>query len=394
MELANMKKTLMAGALSATFALTAHAQSSVTLYGVIDTGLVYSNNQGGHSNWQESSASTENTVYGLKGSEDLGGGLHAIFKLENGFNLNNGSQFNSGDAFGEQAYVGLQSDQFGTVLLGRQFDPVNDYLGPLSAAGSGYGGNLSAHPFNNDNLAADSLSLNNTVKYTSRNYGGLTFEGAYSFSNQAGGFSNNRAYGFATSYSRGPLNVAAAYLQMNNAGGGGQTTAPNPNGAVALGDGSADFVAARQRIWGAGGNYTFGPATVGLLWTHSQIDNMGSVFAGGAGYIPLGGGLRMDNFEANARYALTPAVSLAAAYTFTDGSYSDGAGSASPKWNEGTLQADYSLSKRTDVYLEGIYLHASGAPAGSVLGDATINTLSPSSTGNQVAVTVGMRHQF
>src|ERR1700736_3290634 len=79
-----MKKSLMVAALSCASIVSAHAQSSVTLYGVIDTGLIYSNNQGGHSNWQETSAATENTVFGLKGSEDLGGGLHAIFKLENG----------------------------------------------------------------------------------------------------------------------------------------------------------------------------------------------------------------------------------------------------------------------------------------------------------------------
>src|ERR1700722_1134997 len=205
-----MKKTLMVTALSCACIVSAHAQSSVTLYGVIDTGLVYSNNQGGHSAWQETSAATENTVFGLKGSEDLGGGLHAIFKLENGFNLNNGSMYNPGDAFGEQAYVGIQSDQFGTVLLGRQFDPVNDYLGSLPAAGSGYGGNLSAHPFNNDNLAADSLSLNNAVKYTSTSYAGVTFGGAYSFSNNANSFSNNRAYGFGATYAHGPFNLAAA----------------------------------------------------------------------------------------------------------------------------------------------------------------------------------------
>jgi GBP family porin len=387
-----MKKSLTAAALTAGYVLSAHAQSSVTLYGVIDAGLVYTNNQGGHSNWQQTSSATENTVFGLKGSEDLGAGLHAIFKLENGFNLNNGTLFNGGDAFGEQAYVGIQSDQFGTALLGRQFDSVNDYLGPLSAAGSGYGGNLSAHPFNNDDLAADSLSLNNTVKYTSVSYAGLTFGGAYSFSNNSNGFSNNRAYGFGTSYTRGPLNVAAAYLQMNNAGGG--TLGTNPNGAIALGDGSADFVAGRQRIWGVGGSYVFGPATVGLLWTHSQIDDMASVFAGGAGNLPVNGGLRLNNYEANARYSVTQALSVAGAYTFTDGSYSTGGSSSSPRWHEVTLQTDYSLSKRTDLYVEGIYQHVSGGPQGSVLSDATINTLSPSSTSSQVAVTLGMKHTF
>jgi predicted porin len=101
-----MKKSSLALALAgAFFAMSAHAQSSVTLYGVIDTGLTYSSNQQGHSSWQETSAATENTVFGLKGSEDLGGGSHAIFKLENGFNLNNGSSFNTSDAFGEQAVI-------------------------------------------------------------------------------------------------------------------------------------------------------------------------------------------------------------------------------------------------------------------------------------------------
>jgi general bacterial porin, GBP family len=391
-----MKKSLLAAVLPGVFALSAHAQSSVTLYGVIDTGIVYSNNQGGHSNWQEASAATENTVYGLKGSEDLGGGLHAIFKLENGFNLNNGSLYNANDAFGEQAYVGLQSDRYGTVTLGRQFDSVNDYLGPISSAGSSYGGSLSAHPFNNDNLAADSMSVNNVVKYTSATYNGLTFGGMYALSNNTG-FANNRAYGLGTSYTNGGLNLAAAYLELNNAGGGVAGTNPN-TGAVALGDTSADFVAQRQRIWGAGGNYTFGPTTVGLLWTHSQIDNMASVYTGAAGYNTSvgGGGLRLDNFEVNARYTLTPSLSLAGAYTFTNGSYGNSGTrtSASPKWNEVTLQTDYSLSKRTDVYLEGIYMHVNGGPAGSVLSTAMINTLSPSSNGTQIAATVGLRHQF
>ena len=91
-----------------------------------------------------------------------------MFKLENGFNLNNGTLFNSGDAFGEQAYVGLQSSQFGTVLLGRQFDSVNDYLWTVIGGRQRVRRQSSAHPFNNDNLAADSLSLNNTVKYVSK----------------------------------------------------------------------------------------------------------------------------------------------------------------------------------------------------------------------------------
>ncbi len=58
------------------------------------------------------------------------------------------------------------------------------------------------------------------------------------------------------------------------------------------------------------------------------------------------------------------------------------------------LQTDYGLSKRTDLYLEGVYQHVRGAPPGSAFGQAMINTLSPSSNGSQTAVTVGVRHTF
>jgi GBP family porin len=393
MERINVNKTLLTLAVSGAFAVSAHAQTSVTLYGLIDTGIVYTNNQGGHTNWQMGTSSTQNTVFGLKGSEDLGGGLHAVFKLEQGFNLNNGSQAFAGDGFGSQAWVGLQSDPYGTITFGRQFDVLNDLLGPISAETNTWGGNIAAHPFENDNLAADSVVINNTVKYVSPTIAGITGEAMYSFSNEAGGFANNRAYGFSASFSQGPLNLAAGYLQFNNAGGG--VIGTNPNGAIAVKDGSANFVAERQRIWGAGGNYTFGPAIVGLVWSHTQIDNMASVISLGTGsYLPLSGTLRLDNFEVNAKYAITPALSVSAAYTFTDGAYSDGATNATPAWNTVMLQTDYSLSKRTDVYIEGVYQNVHGAPAGTVLGDAMINTLSPSSTGTQVAVTVGLRHAF
>jgi hypothetical protein len=87
----NMKKTLLAASLLGAFAVSAQAQSSVTLYGTLDAGLVYSNNQLGHSNFQQGSGSVSNTLFGVRGNEDLGGGLHAIFTLESGFNLNNGA---------------------------------------------------------------------------------------------------------------------------------------------------------------------------------------------------------------------------------------------------------------------------------------------------------------
>src|ERR1700733_4946714 len=147
-----MKKTLIIAGVMGAFAINAHAQSSVTLYGTLDAGLVYTNNQGGHNNWQQGSGTVSDTYFGLRGAEDLGGGLHAIFTLESGFNLNNGAFTENGSMFNRQAYVGLKSDQYGEITLGRQYDSMVDYLAPISAAGYGFGNNLAAHPFDNDNL--------------------------------------------------------------------------------------------------------------------------------------------------------------------------------------------------------------------------------------------------
>jgi len=370
------------------FAITAHAQSSVTLYGTLDAGLVFANNQGGHSNWQQGSGSVSNTYFGLRGSEDLGSGLHAIFTLESGFNLNNGNFNENNTIFNRQAFVGLQSNQYGTVTLGRQYDSVVDYLAPLSEAGAGYGNNLAAHPFDNDNLD-NSFSVKNAVKYQSANYGGVKFGGLYGFSNDAGQFSNNRAWSAGASYGNGPLSVAAAYLQLNNSGSN------NVGGAISQGDGTAAIAAQQQRTYGAGLNYAYGPANVGLVYTHTQLDGITGVNVGGTTLPGVAGtNLHMDNYEVNGRYALTPAISLAAAYTFTDGKVSGSNGSGDPKWQTASLQGDYSLSKRTDVYLEGVYQHASGELGNFGANVASINTLSPSSTANQTVVAVGMRHRF
>jgi general bacterial porin, GBP family len=388
-----MKKILVSAAVCSVFSITAHAQSSVTLYGVIDAGVVYANNShvpgsaSSGQSWGVGSGTVSNTLWGLKGSEDLGGGMHAIFKLESGFNVNNGAFTQPNEIFGRQSYVGVQSNQYGTVTLGKQYDSTVDYVAPLSAAGQDLGNNLAAHPFDNDNLDS-SFSINNSVKYESANYSGFKFGGLYGFSNQAGGFSDNRAYSAGASYANGPLSIAASYMQINNPGGGG-----NPGGAVSSADNTAPFVAARQRTFGGGVNYAFGPATVGLVYTHTKLDGLDAINTND-GYSALSGNsLRFDNYEINTRYALTPALSLAGAYTFTNGSFSTNTGDTKPKYHQFSLLADYGLSKRTDVYLEGVYQHASGGDGG-LLGDAAINGVSPSTTDQQVVVTVGMRHRF
>ncbi|MBS6360028.1 porin [Burkholderia sp.] len=377
-----MNKNIIGAASLSVFALSAHAQSSVSLYGVIDPAVVYTNNQGGHSAVQMQSSMLTNEVWGIRGSEDLGGNLHAIFRLENGFNVQNGNTAYAGTLFGRQAYVGLQNDNFGTLTFGRQYDAVVDVLGPIAMANNGDGNNLAAHPFDNDNVD-DSFYINNSVKYVSPAYRGLQAEALYGFSNTAGGFSNNRAYSFGLTYSHGPVNLAAAYLQLNNGALGG-------TGAVSSND-APNFPAARQRVMGVGGNYTIGPATVGLLWTHTLFDH---TQPGATAAIPQSfDTLRFDNYEVNVHYAVTHSISLAGAYTFTQGAFGDASGSGHPKWHQVTLMADYALSKRTDVYVEGIYQHAYGA-AGSAFEGAMISGLAQSSTASQIAATVGIRTRF
>src|SRR5579859_8019999 len=108
---------LLGALLCAGIATTAHAQSSVTLYGILDTGIDFASNVNGNHLYQMASGVSAGSRWGVRGKEDLGGGLAAIFDLESGFNSTNGS-LGSGLAFSRNAYVGLDSQTLGTVTLG------------------------------------------------------------------------------------------------------------------------------------------------------------------------------------------------------------------------------------------------------------------------------------
>jgi GBP family porin len=394
-----VKKNLLIALLTGIFATAVHAQSSVTLYGLIDAGLTYVSNQreagstAGHSKFAMTDASINPDRFGLRGSEDLGGGLKAIFTLENGFTLTNGALGQHGLLFGRQAFAGLSSNQFGTVTLGRQYDSMVDYLAPLAGAGAAKGGVFFGHPYDNDNLQ-NTMRINNAVKYASPNYNGWRFGSLYGFSNAAGGFSDNRAYSFGTSYNNGPLRFAASYLQLNNGGtaanlAGATDSIVNAGGQVTGSD--STFSAGQQRTFGAGFDYAFGSATVGFVFTETKLENATGINNTSSSSILLGNSsLRFDNYEVNARYSVTPALAVIGSYTFTDGS-SSLAGESSPKWNQVNLLLDYSLTRRTDVYVESQFQNVSG---GGTVFTADINGLSPSATSRQVAVTAGLRTRF
>jgi predicted porin len=378
---------------------TAHAQSSVTLYGVIDESIQFVNNVGkvgsaaGNSNqWGLGGGNIQGNRWGLKGSEDLGGGLKAVFQLENGFNLNNGALGQGGKMFGRQAYVGLSSDQYGLVTLGRQYDTTTDLVQGLTA--DGYFGSMFATPGdvdNNDNSAR----VNNVVKYTSPLLNGFQFAGMYGLGGVAGATGSGQTWGAAATYGIGSLNIAAGYLAMDN--GSTLASRTNSEGVVGWASGAtADNIndgqinAAYQSAKSVGiaqvaVQYVFGPVTGSVRYSNAQYKPDGfSTFSSTQRYNVVGGYLG---------YQVNPATLLGLGYIWTHGS-----GDSSNTYNQVTLGADYSLSKRTDLYALAAYQHASGQQPGAAPGvsaGASIGSYGiDSASANQTMVNIGIRHKF
>ncbi|WP_297354759.1 porin [Paraburkholderia sp.] len=384
-----MKKNMVALAVTAAFALPAFAQSSITLYGVIDEGINYTSNAGDKSAYQLESGYAQGSRWGLKGSEDLGSGLKAIFDLENGFDVNSGGLQEGARIFGRQAFVGLTAANYGTLTFGRQYDSVVDYLAPTTANGN-WGGYLLSHPYDNDNTD-NSFRVNNTVKYMSPSFAGLQFGGTYSFSNETG-FANNRTYSLGGQYTNGGLLVGAAYLDANNPG---LTT----DGSIATDD--ANFISERLRIFGGGINYTFGAATVGFAYSNTNVGQPSatdtSVYVGAI--TPPNGGtltaLKFQNFEVNGKYQFTPTFFVGVQYVYTAATMDATSGNENPKYHTFGLMADYNLSKRTDFYFQAAYQKVAGDKTDTVLDDAYIpGAAGASSSSNQVTVRAAIRHQF
>lgn len=369
-------------------ATSAQAQSSVTLYGLIDAGISYVNHSavgttGSSKNFKYDDGVAQGSRWGLRGAEDLGGGLKAIFTLENGFNSGNGTLSQGGAEFGRQAFVGISKTDIGSVTLGRQYSFSTDYLGAsYSIGGQTVAGNYAYHINDVDQLT--SSRINNSVKFSSANFSGVTFGGMYGFSNAAGAFagapttsasSSSRAYSFGVNYATGPFGIGAAYTDIHFPGSA--TPAFSTSIANVATGGSKDL-----RTFGLGANYKFAAATVFALWTNTRFEAISGATS------------KFNTYEIGGKYAFTPAITGGLGYTYmklTD--------SAQGKWQQVDASADYALSKRTDVYVLGIYQHASGkngtTPVQAQIGSSTSYFgTSGNGTSNQIAARVGIRHKF
>jgi len=230
-----MKKTLLAAALLAGFAGAASAQSSVTLYGLLDGGLRYNkvsiDNGSGASNFGLAYGQQSGNRFGLRGVEAIGGGNRVTFQLENGFEFGNGTMGQSNRLFGRQAWLGVENNSWGYVRIGRQTNFATEYVGiPVDPFGTGFGQLNMGTAFG----VANTDRLSNAIKYQTPNMSGFQAGIGYSFATGSTGLyspaANNSTrpgtsgtgYNFSTNnntrqltlgakYANGPVYVAASY---------------------------------------------------------------------------------------------------------------------------------------------------------------------------------------
>jgi predicted porin len=373
-----MKKTLIAAALAA--AGLAHAQApapSVQLYGLIDTGVEHITNVGPAGDSLTRMPNISGTLpsrWGLRGNEDLGGGLRAVFTLESGFGPDNGVSGQGGRLFGRQALVGL-SGGWGTVSLGRQYTMLfwslldADQLGP-----NVYGlGSLDSYI---PNARADNA---------------ITYRGSFS------------GVSVGASYSLGRDTV--------NAG-------PSPAGTNCAGENAADKSACRE--WSAMVKYD--SPTWGVALAADEIRGGAGAFAGMTssalkdqrvnlnGYAKFGpvkvtaGVIRRDNDAAAPLSAVNGASArsnlywIGGAYSITPAFILDGQIQRLDFKNGGdqstltALRGSYNFSKRTMAYVQAAHISNGARLAISVSSGQPGSA--PVAGGSQNAFMVGMRHSF
>lgn len=333
------------------------AQSSVTLYGVIDEAIRYQTGSAtstGHS-YAMSEGAVNGTRLGFKGSEDLGGGMRAIFDLQSGFNIANGTRDQQGQEFGRYAYMGLQSNQYGTLTMGRQYGGIYTFYAfnfdPIG------GGNINATDWS---LFLVGIRFDNTAQYEIP-LGPVKLAFQHSFGGQTDGFSS------------GSTTTGSAIYHFGDGAS---------NGKIGIdGAQSADNAGHHLTVGSFGATYKFGAVGLYLYGIDAHRDRGFQVAASNSGgalantniisnvttAIGAQTASRTDLFvRAGASYFVTPSFSLIASYAY-DHAKNVSAG------NNGTIQtvygiADYILSKRTDIYLELDHSHLSGASVTDVNG--------------------------
>lgn len=374
-----MKKSLLTLAIGSLVAGGAYAQTSVTLYGIADAAVHYTTNADAANHGQvalDNGAVTQSR-WGLKGAEALGNNLKAIFQLENGYNLDNGTMSSSGQLFNRQAYVGLAGD-FGTVKLGRQYTEGFNFFGdydPLTI------GNWNGNSWMYYSLTQ--LRRNNVISY-SGSFSGLDVGVSYGFGETPGSFTrasgsgagtNSPYFGARAAYTWGPIGVGGVYQEIRDTNGN------------------------KQQMWGASGKYTWGPAKffLGYIGGKDHTGQMDAILNNAlvvtttrwtvpttAGTVAANNNPRKDTLGfIGMTYNVTPALALTGAFYGDYVENKNGIADNNGRRYTAAFVAEYSLSKRTQVYGAADWNKVSGATEMELPG-----------RGNQTSFGAGIRHIF
>jgi len=351
-----MRKHYLAALLAGAGCVSAQAQSSVTLYGLIDTNLEFLNHSSakGGDVVQEGSGGLSNTRFGMRGVEDLGGGNSAFFILEAGFNGNDGTAATAGTLFNRTSEVGLSNKTYGSLSAGLQYTAMYDILERYDPMD--YAPHYTWFPTTG---SSDDFSykarLNNSLKYVGH-FGGITAIADYSFGGAVGSLESDEAYGAGLSYDIGSFSAALAYDYRN--------------GTITTGGAWS-----KTSNWSASALQVLGPVTVLGGYEHYLDEPV------------TGAEIRAGMAFAGMRYQVTPAVKLTTAYYYQINETAK----VSNSWL-GIFSSDYALSKRTDVYATLAYAESTRNGNGSYtpvgVTDAT------AFADNQTGITIGIRHRF
>src|SRR5690606_9350694 len=358
-----MKKTLLAAALALGFAGVAQAETSVTLYGILDGGIGYQQIKGDGFKTRKTgmiSGVQSGNRWGLRGTEDMGNGLQAVFQLESGFDLATGNQQQATATnvrlFGRLSTLGLRSDAWGQLDIGRQTNIGSKYFGAIDPFAQGFGQANIGTTFGSVNT----VRWDNMVMYQTPNFSGFQFGVGYSFNTNGAQRSsldvdgvydlnesdrNRRGITTGLRYANGPLAVALSYEQERI-------------GSAALG-GFGDDV--NVRAWQLGAAYDFEVVKVHAAFGQTRNGMFGAGIGNLDGNASVSVGSALDGLKYNhymvGLSAPVGAGSIMASWQMADPrSNPDAAPNAElDKMNIYSLGYTYNLSKRTNMYVFGSY---------------------------------------
>jgi predicted porin len=272
----------------------AHAQSSVTLYGDVDTFLTNIHPDGKPSVTRMDSSSLYASRWGIKGSEDLGGGYRTTFTLESGINSNDGTQADSNRLFNRQSWVGLASDRYGEVRFGRQNTP--EFL--MSGRFDAFYAATQASGWNN--MGTATVRIDNAIGYFSPTIAGFKFSGLYARGAVSGGaildqVESNQNFHIALEYEHGPVYLGVNHEEVRNqtlpytfkrtSGGGTYTLDKHWQFFFAANDDKTSDDSVHTNLMSASLAYSLDPASRFALGYTYMVDHVSGTGHGNASQI-------------------------------------------------------------------------------------------------------------